>query len=67
MSRWIYRSRSEHLFYLLGSGREELIDRLVGDVMYDIVLGMAAVEDAARYSIVKDRELPCWLERLRRG
>jgi len=56
-----------HFGYLLGSGREELIDRLVGDVMYDIVLGMAAVEDAARYAIVEDRELPCWLERLRRG
>lgn len=67
MSRWIYRSRSEHLFYLLGSGREELIDRLVGDVMYDIVLGMAAVEDAARYAIVEDCELQCWLEGLRRG
>ena len=53
--------------YLLSSGREELIDGLVGDVMYDIVLGMAAVEDAARYAIVEDRELPCWLERFRRG
>jgi hypothetical protein len=53
--------------YLLGSGREELIDRLVGDVMYDIVLGMASVEDAARYAIVKDRELQCWLECLSLG
>jgi len=67
MLRWINRSRNEHLVYLLGSGWEELIDRLVGDVMYDIVLGMAAVEDAARYAIVEDCELQCWLEGLRRG
>jgi len=46
-----------HFRYLLGGGRKELIDRLVGDVMYDIVLGMAAVEDAARYAIVEDGEL----------
>jgi len=65
-SRWnMYFKRK--CTYLLGSGREELIDRLVGDVMYDIVLGMAAVEDAGGYAIVEDRELPCWLERLRRG
>jgi hypothetical protein len=53
--------------YLLGSGREQLIDRLVGDVMYDVVLRMAAVEDAAWYAIVEDCELQCWLEGLRRG
>lgn len=73
MLQRIIESEQENMYckrkgtHLLGSGREELIDRLVGDVMYDIVLGIAAVEDAARYSIVKDRELPCWLERLRRG
>ena len=52
--------------YIPSTGREDLRNRLVGDVLHHFVLRMHAVEDAERDAVVEDGKFQ-WLKGLGRS